>query len=106
MFTMPVPLGIVIVHLVELLQSAGTIFEPTVASSAPGIGRKPVPKILTVLPPLTGPTLGPTLVMEAVVFRVAYAAHIRAVRPGKKVLGVPGALYPLANGVPRPLAMS
>jgi hypothetical protein len=57
-------------------------FEPTFNMSAPLIGRKPVPEIVTMVVRLLGPRSGTTRVIMVVVSVVAVSPHTRAASPG------------------------
>jgi hypothetical protein len=59
-----------------------TVLEPTRSLSAPVIGRKPFPVIVTVVEAVVTETSGLTFLMEVEVSRVAYCQHMRAARPG------------------------
>ena len=74
--------GVTIVHVVVLLHVAATMIVPTLAMSAPAIGRKPVPVTVTVVPPAVLPVFGAMAVTVVDVSFVAYHRHMAAASPG------------------------
>ena len=77
-----------------------TSFEPTIRTSAPLIGKKPDPEIVTRVALLAGPKSGVTRAILLVVSLVAVRPQLSAARPGTKLPGK------ATVGVPSPLAMS
>jgi hypothetical protein len=74
--------GSTAVQLELEMQVGTTVLEPTRTMSAPLIGKKPVPVIVTFVEVVVAPVDGVTLSMELDVSSVAYARHMRAARPG------------------------
>jgi hypothetical protein len=75
--------GRVAVQLVVVVQEAVIVVAPTARWSAPGIGRKPDPVMVTGVEIVLGPLFGETPVMLVVERSVPATKHIWAARPGK-----------------------
>ena len=59
-----------------VVQETVTHFAPTSSRSAPAMGRKPEPVMVTGIEPLLGPSFGETPVMVVVSSLVPVAMHI------------------------------
>jgi hypothetical protein len=70
------------VHRVVEEHEGVMVFKPASKWSAPAIGKKPVPVIVTGVAAVVGPMLGltPVIVLESDF--VPYWRHMRAARPG------------------------